>query len=274
MSAALRNPVHAAAALPPGAASAAHAVYRQLCAALRRDCRWLELEDFRESPLSVQWEVRKDSECAIKWIQAPSLFLRTLARYLGFGVAPETAKTECLPMHQIALSELFASGPEKRSLKPPHLGPDEPYVVLAGVTMPSLNDYHLTPLYEKIAGVYLHAAAIENLYRMQDDYVRQHDLRLYSTIFWLLLVVLADRVAPRLAGGRTRARSARRALLSRCLYLLLIAVVVVLVYAVLYGVFDIAPEGWLFMVGLLPLLLSRPRPGASAKPPPTGSPHA
>lgn len=247
----LQKPLDHDRVVPAAAPTAAHALYRQLCEAQKRDCRWLDADN--PPPLAVQWKVLNLPGCRGSLAEVPAALFNTLKRYIGVNAPVQAAHAECLPFHQLTLRDLY--GPSPKSLKPPHLGPDEPYVVLAGVTMESLNDYHQTPLYEKIAGVYLHAAATENLYRLESDYLHESDIRLFSTAIWLLVILLADHLNAKSQAAERNAQPCGHMLLFWLVYLVFILVI----YFLCYGLLDIAPEGWLFMIGLMPLI----RPTAS-----------
>jgi len=287
--------------VPDTAPSAAWVLYQALCRA-RSDCHDIQPQDV----LSPQWVLRGDKAPCGDWAdRVPGYVARTLSRYLGFSSAPVSASTDCLPVHQVSLSTLFQPG--GGHLRPPYLAPGEPFVVLAGVIMPSLNDYHATPLYQRLAGVYIHAMALENLNRLGGDFLRARNIRYVSLLAWLVLTVLVcgwreflqDRVVRgicRRCGWRNQSRRpsewgvARRAarrvrqrgailvgrilralaipavmrsaarrgaarLARRVVWLLIWIAMVLFIYWLCYAVLDIALQGWLFMIGLVSLLL-------------------
>ncbi|MGB6008699.1 CHASE2 domain-containing protein [Castellaniella sp.] len=259
-------------AVPQSAPSAAWALYQELCRARGHGCGGIQAQDV----LSTQWVLREDRECGNWTTRVPRYVLLTIFRYLGFGGAPASASTDCLPVHQVRLSELFL--PDGGRLRPPYLGSGEPFVVLAGVIMPSLNDYHATPLYERLAGVYIHAMALENLDRLGGDYLRTREIRHVSSLVWLLLTTLVciwrqyfRQKAGRLIRARcgcsvqpqpsnqglagAAARQALGRLARRAAWLSLWVLMVFAIYVLCYSILDIALQGWLFMIGLVSLLL-------------------
>lgn len=261
-------------AVPSSAPSAAWALYQALCRARQEDCSGIQAHDV----LSPQWVLRGDKASCGDWAaRVPGYVLRTIFRYLGFGGAPVMASADCLPVHQVNLSELFL--PDGGRLRPPYLDPGKPFVVLVGVVMPSLNDYHATPLYERLAGVYLHALALENLDRLGSDYLRVREIRHVSLLVWLALTalvccwrecvqekttcwrrssILSERVLRFLAVPVSMRPGIRRGtvrIVRRAVWLLIWVLMVLLIYALCYSVLDIALQGWLFMIGLVSLLL-------------------
>jgi len=251
--------------LPATGPSAALALYRHLCPAQDKDCDWLE----DGGAMSLQWVMRDDPACSDRWTHLPGYVIKTVLRYAGAGDPPGAADPHCMPFHQVRLQDLFAM--PAGGLRPPHLPKGAPYVVLVGAVMPSLNDYHDTPLYEKVAGVYLHAMAVENLNRMDSDFLREQNIRGVSSVLWVLIALFVclrrhrarRRTAPASAGPaappeptfRDIAGRRLRALGSRAGWVLLMIVLITLIYLFCYSVLDIALEGWLFMIGLVSLLL-------------------
>lgn len=259
-------------------ALAATALYLALCERRGQDCGWARDQD--AAALALQWEVLNEPGCSTRdpiqgWRRVLAGVRSIVGRMLGMTNQLDIAPPACLPFHQVRLSELYADQPA--SLRPPHLAPGEPYAVLVGVVMKSMNDYHLTPLYGQIQGVYLHAAALENLDRMGSGYIRDRDIRGLSIGVWLalLLAFWVHRGRRKRAGGKAPRKTRRhvqqraaadaaaagrrwmhtvRWALGRLGLWALFALAVVGLYVGFYVVGDIAPEGWLSLIALVPLL--------------------
>lgn len=214
---------------------------------------------FRNS-LKIQWpmasegvEGDSDSECLprsniARYIEVLQRIIKTTSEALFNTDGPALAPTECLPIHVVQASDLF-SDIEPATLLPPGLEPGEPYVVMVGVVMPSAGDYHRTPVYGKLPGVFFHAAAFENLHRMGRDYYYHKDLTWLSLSLWFVAAFAM----------MCHAKYRRSHPITKPIpvflgwWVLLIGTVLTL-HAVLTHVFRIVPEGWLSMVAILPLL--------------------
>lgn len=267
-------------ASPGRAPLAATALYLALCERRGHNCNWAQEQD--AAALALQWEVLDKPGCSTRdpiqgWQRVLSGIESIVGRMLGITDRLDIATPACLPFHQVRLADLYAEKPV--SLKPPHLAAGEPYAVLVGVVMKSMNDYHQTPLYGQIQGVYLHAAALENLDRLGEGYIRDRDIRGLSIAVWLLLlsafwvhriwrkkVVRAPRrkaQQPADTGPRVAERPIQphaswmrtvRWALGRFALWVLFALAIVCLYVSFYVVGDIAPEGWLSLIALVPLL--------------------
>ncbi|MFJ3051516.1 CHASE2 domain-containing protein [Pseudomonas nitroreducens] len=253
-------PLHASlgtAAAPQ--ASAATALYRTLCTAAGKDCRWADEEGLDN--LAVQWRVRTDSACDGFWRNLGRDLWSGVGRVVGFATEDTAFEAACMPIHQVRLSELYGEHPA--SLRPPGLAPGEPYAVLVGVVMPSLRDYVPSPLYGQVAGVYLHANALENLLRKDEDYLRERNLKWWSVAAVALTIALCM-----LGGIRRHARrplgwlfpevdehaALHRRLLTTLLFGLVFSSIVLLLYGLCQWFGHATPEGWLSLIGLMPFL--------------------
>tara|TARA_R100000541_G_scaffold301_34_gene1911 strand:+ start:23551 stop:25122 length:1572 start_codon:yes stop_codon:yes gene_type:complete len=237
---------------------AATALYQALCARRGQNCDWLAQPD--QPNLAVQWELVDKPGCGSSdaghaWARVARDLFNMLGRAIGFGDALQPPPASCLPFHQVRLADLYADEPA--SLRPPHLKPGEPFVVLVGVVMPSMKDYLPSPLYGLIEGVYLHAAALENLQRHGASYIHEHDITSISQALLMLLIAAAMHVR------RYSNRTINRILESEILLVVairwlawwfLLCAVVVALYCAFYLVWRIAPEGWLTLIALAPLL--------------------
>ncbi|HUH61270.1 MAG TPA: CHASE2 domain-containing protein [Candidimonas sp.] len=243
---------------------AATALYLELCKSRGENCEWAR--STQAAPLAVQWEVLDKAGCSMTnptngWRRVVLGIGNIAGRMLGMAKDTDTATGDCLPFHQVRLSELYTTPPA--DLRPPHLAPGEPYVVLAGLMMKSLKDYHQTPLYGQIEGVYLHAAALENLNRLGRGYIHDRDLRFLSIAVWGILLLafwpfLRRRRLPAATGTSqamgTKASTRVRWVLRRLLWWSIFILGVIGLYIVFYEAIDVAPEGWLSLIALIPLL--------------------
>lgn len=241
-------------------ATAATALYQALCEAGGKDCSWLRGE--RLENLSVQWPLLRGGACDQRWLNVGRDLWASIGRVVGFTTGEASYSAACMPIHQVRLAELYGEHPA--SLRPPGLAPGKPYAVLVGVVMPSLRDYVPSPLYGQVAGVYLHASALENLQRNDANYLREIDLK------WVAVVVMWSIIAAFMGAFRLRHRYAwlerqfadadeGLSLGRRLLRTLRFGAVFGLCASVFYGVFVLAfsatPEGWLSLIGLMPFLL-------------------
>ncbi|WP_087721037.1 CHASE2 domain-containing protein [Salinicola salarius] len=167
-----------------------------------------------------------------------------------FGqIEPDYISTDCLPMHVVNAAQFYADK-EPRTLRPPGLDPDIPYVVMVGVKMPSMHDYVQTPVYDKLPGIFLHAFAFENLWRLDAGYYWLKDLTYYGLLAWCLCVIYFMWQAKRFAKRRRTPRRMHHILF----WWLVIGLSVVVIQVVFHNLMRIVPEGWLSLVALLPLL--------------------
>lgn len=238
--------------------TAATALYQALCARRGEHCDWIAQPD--RPNLAVQWELVDKPGCGSSdaehaWTRVARDLFNMLGRAIGFGDALQPASASCLPFHQVRLADLYADKPA--SLRPPHLKPGEPFVVLVGVVMPSMMDYLPSPLYGLIDGVYLHAAAVENLQRHGADYIHERDITKISLA--LLTLLIAATMHVRRYSNRTINRILESEMLlvvaaRWLLWWLMLCAVVVALYCAFYMVWRIAPDGWLTVIALAPLL--------------------
>jgi CHASE2 domain-containing sensor protein len=160
-----------------------------------------------------------------------------------------------MPFHQVRLAQLYGDNPV--SLRPPHLAPGEPFVVLVGNVMPSLHDYHPTPLYGQVAGVYLHAGALANLERHGKNYIKETDL---TYLNWLALIVAVSLcmcsvwLGASKAGDVAQQESLLLKFWGKLKIWLLDVTVLLLLYIAFYYFLRATPEGWLSLIALLPFL--------------------
>ncbi len=237
---------------------AATSLYQALCARRGENCDWIKQPG--QPNMAVQWELVSRPGCGSSdaeraWVRVASDLFNMLGRAIGFADAPLPAPESCLPFHQVRLSDLYSDEPA--SLRPPHLKPGEPFVVLVGVVMPSMKDYLSSPLYGLIEAVYLHAAAVENLHRHGAGYIHERDITPVALALLMLLVAATMHV-------RHYSNSTINRLLESevlvvvftrwVLWWLLLCMVVVALYCGFYMVWRIAPEGWLTLIALAPLL--------------------
>lgn len=210
--------------------------------------------------LKIQWPMASEGvegdsgiECLPKsssgrYIEVGRRIIKTTLEALFNTEGPAVAATECLPIHVVQVSDLFRDVQPAR-LMPPGLKPGDPYVVMVGVVMPSAGDYHRTPVYGKLPGVFFHAAAFENLHRMGRDYYYHKDLTWLSLSLWFVAAFAM----------MCHAKYRRSHPITKPIpvflgwWVLLIGTVLIL-HAVLTHVFRIVPEGWLSMMAILPLL--------------------
>ncbi|MGR6450995.1 CHASE2 domain-containing protein [Pseudomonas plecoglossicida] len=251
----LQAPLGSAAETKP-VATAANALYQDLCKARGDDCHWADATDLPD--LSIQWSITARDDCQAGPLSTARDVVAILHRFVGLGTAIQNPPAECMPVHQVRLSQLYGEHPV--SLRPPHLKPGEPFVVLVGNVMPSLNDYVASPLYGQVAGVYLHANALVNLEEMGQNYVRQ------SSNQWLILACLLVAILFWMWRSGTlgytsrqpkREASIHTSFLSNSLSaagLSLITLLLVSLTFYLCHMLHVAPEGWMAFTAFLPLL--------------------
>lgn len=256
----LSNPARPS-AIPRGTAPMpALALYKELCSARNESCHWTNEKALPAQ--AVQWEVQESTNCRARvdgtsYGPATSSLLR-LARTLGISVDVPQPTGDCLPFHQVRLATLYGASPA--TLRPPGLAATEPFVVMVGVVMPSMKDYVPSPLYGQVEGIFLHAAALENLNRMGDGYIRDKSVVELALVAWGVAVIAVmlwcarppkpDRVGIR--GDPHRLWASRP--MGKVLGVAVFAVLVLLIYFLLYHVFRISPEGWLGIIPLIPLM--------------------
>lgn len=202
--------------------------------------------------VSVRWGLRTDDNCVPydivdrAWHIGERLVLGILQGF--FSVAPPAPpEPACLPIHSITLDQLRTGG--SAALVPPGVAANEPYGVMIGVAMPSAGDFIPSPVYEPLPGVFLHAMAFENLWRLRDSYLRFHDFTLLSLGSWGLAVV-----GLMLQAASRHRRGIRAGLPTAMRWWVRIAIVVVLLQVVFHHTLHIVPEGWLSLVAIMPLL--------------------
>lgn len=238
----------------------AMALYQAYCVA-SNDCADADFSgsDFQNN-LQIHWPMKSQTDDDSGG--APCLSNGTIRRHLDVlwrvvlatvkalfnseGVGP--APVKCFPINTIQVSDLFSDN-NPLALAPPGLATGEPYVVMVGVVIPSVGDYHPTPVYEKLPGVFFHAAAFENLYRMGGDYYHHKDLTLFSVVVWFMgsLAMMAH----------ARFRESHPVASPILVFLgwsFVLAFSVLVMQIFFTKVFRIVPEGWLSMVAILPLL--------------------
>ncbi|APX93250.1 hypothetical protein BWR19_10075 [Halomonas sp. 1513] len=241
-----------AAPLSPGAhptATPAPLMYQALCDASNRACRELDLQ---QPPISLRWGLRSGDTCvpdswpSRAWSSTARVFASVMQGVVNVA-PPPPANPACLPIRTLRLQQLHEYGPA--ALVPPGVAEDEPYAVMVGVTMPSAGDFHPTPVYESLPGVYLHAMAFENLWRAGDNYLRYHDFTWLSIFVWGLAVMAF------MWEGQRRQRAGNQGSLGLTLvwWGAIIAVVLLLQLVFHHGL-RIVPEGWLSLAAIMPLL--------------------
>ncbi len=247
--------------LPKNAAPMpALAMYKELCRARGEACAWTDREDL--PPQAIQWEVQNAEACGARvegtsYGPVASTLLR-IAHTLGIAVDVPEATAECLPVHQVRLASLYGESPE--SLRPPSLVAGEPYVVMVGVIMPSLKDYVASPLYGLVEGVFLHASALENLNRMDQDYIREKNIVIAALLVWGLAIFFVMYWYASYRNGFRKAdlskyqRGMAAKLALKAAWFAGFAALIVLIYLLLYRVFRISPDGWLGIIPLIPLM--------------------
>ncbi|MDN6855034.1 CHASE2 domain-containing protein [Pseudomonas sp. CAN2814] len=240
--------------------SAAAALYQVLCETRGQDCSWLKQEDLGN--LAVQWPLLRDGDCDHRWLNVGRDLWAGIGRVVGFDTGTSTYSAACLPIHQVRLAELYGEHPA--SLRPPGLAPGEPYAVLVGVVMPSLRDYVPSPLFGQVAGVYLHASALENLLRDDADYLHEADLKWVAVLAMGVIIggfmfAFAQRrrhpLLERLFASAEEDLPLGRRLLRTLRFGSVFGLCVGTCYAIFVLKFKATPEGWLSLIGLMPFLL-------------------
>lgn len=227
-------------------------LYEHWCGAMPRSCDWLT--PATAPPMAVNWAIKESPSCVpADYGRRASVVMRRFSEGIMQGmfgrIEPDPVATDCLPMHVLNAARFYAAD-APTTLRPPGLAPDIPYVVMVGVKMPSLHDYVQTPVYDRLPGVFLHAFAFENLWRLDADYYWLKDLTYYGLLAWCLCVICFMWQAKRLG---------RRGHLPRRLYhvlfwWLVIGFSVLAIQLVFHNAMRIVPEGWLSLIALLPLL--------------------
>ncbi|MDZ3993845.1 hypothetical protein PspTeo4_29008 [Pseudomonas sp. Teo4] len=237
-------------------ATAASALYQALCRARGDDCHWIDSTNLPD--LAIQWSITDTDDCRAGSQNTWQDVAAIRNRLFGFEAEAHNPPAECMPVHQVRLSQLYAEHPV--SLRPPHLKPGEPFVVLVGNVMPSLNDYVASPLYGQVAGVYLHANALANLNELGQSYVRESDSKIpISVCFSAAIVYWMWRFGT--LGYRGQVRKAAEATSDSLVLSLLIGggltlLTLVMVSLTFYLCYElrVAPEGWMSLVAFLPIL--------------------
>lgn len=238
------------------APAAASALYLDLCRASGGDCNWIRANGLPS--LSLQWGATARDDCHVGLTAVWRDFSAILSRLAGRSTAPYYPSAACMPVHQVRLSQLYGERPI--SLRPPHLGAGEPFVVLVGNVMPSLNDYVPSTLYGQVAGVYLHANALANLNEKGVRYVHESDSLLFNSAC-LLLTILFCMWHQGTLGWRAQeacsAKAMQESLASRLFKTLkattLYALLILLGYFGFY-LLNQAPDGWLALIAFFPFL--------------------
>ncbi|MFQ1918173.1 CHASE2 domain-containing protein [Aeromonas veronii] len=247
--------------------SAASILYQELCRARHEDCRWIQSADL--PPLSPQWYITGNSDCPAGKISIWHDVRALIMRLAAFSVSLKNPPSSCMPVHQVRLSQLYGDQPV--SLRPPHIRLGEPYVVLVGNVMPSLNDYVESTLYGQIAGVYLHANALINLVNQGEQYIKERDVFWFS-LFTLLVTIhlcmwfrgafghdgwfgrrriwLVNEISKveRIGHGSLIIKAFKSMLI-----VVLYAVTVIAGYMV-FSMFNEHPQGWLVLLAFIPFL--------------------
>lgn len=180
-------------------------------------------------------------------VQAIEEIFYSIARGLGFSDGASSLPASCMPIHVVSVADLFKANTP--SLAPPGLEPGDPYVAMLGVAIPSEGDFHGTAVYQRIAGVFLHAIAFENLIRFEEDVMRFVDMSWLSVALWAVISVMLPLVIAR------RVKSGRSPLpLGFWKGWLAAFLMVVLLQLVFHYVFRLSLDGWLSMIAMLPLL--------------------
>ncbi|BBH44230.1 hypothetical protein KU43P_07070 [Pseudomonas sp. KU43P] len=237
-------------------ATAANALYQDLCKARGDDCRWVDASD--QPDMSIQWSITARDDCRAGPISIKQDAVAIFFRFIGLGTTVQNPPAECMPVHQVRLSQLYGEHPV--SLRPPHLKPGEPFVVLVGNVMPSLNDYVASPLYGQVAGVYLHANALANLCEMGQSYVRQSSTQLLiffcllvAILFWMWRSGTLDYKFQHHKCVGAKSSSFLSNAMSALWLSLITALLVSLTFYLCYEL-HAAPEGWMALAAFLPLL--------------------
>ena len=204
-----------------------------------------------------------------------SLLLKTIGstfwRALGIQSNPAQLDMNCLPFYVVNAADIYTT---HIPLAPPYLAEGEPYVVLFGSDIPSLNDFHSTPNYGKIAGVLHHAMALVNLMDRQNSYIYEKEIRLMVAAmwgFWLWIVwILSSRLFCLERGwililiqrsehylskeNFVVIHFLRYKLVRQLVWFIFYLSVILIFYAFFYHFLNAALEGWLSMIALIPLL--------------------
>ncbi|WP_433768133.1 CHASE2 domain-containing protein [Pseudomonas putida] len=237
-------------------ATAASALYQELCRARGDDCHWIEAAG--QPDMAIQWSITARDGCPSGWQSTGQDVAAILKRLASLEATVQNPPAECLPVHQVRLSQLYGEHPV--SLRPPHLKPDEPFVVLVGSVMPSLNDYVASPLYGQVAGVYLHAHALANLSEKGQGYVRQSDQRglmvLCLSLMVLFLMFKSDTLGLKVQ-QRMAAKADNDLILVKVFkalgFTLISMLLVTSSYFACYRL-NLAPEGWMSLSAFIPFL--------------------
>lgn len=159
-------------------------MYTDHCAKRSADCTWIRNDKMPD--MVLDYGLARTSQCKADW---NSLLVRSLKLAFGAETSESLATADCLPFNIVRLVSLFDS--VTTTLRPPWVNPGDPYVVLVGVTLDAVNDYYATPVYDDIAGVFVHAYGFENLVRMQGDYIRSVDTSILSACIVVVITALA-----------------------------------------------------------------------------------
>ncbi|MFM1703446.1 CHASE2 domain-containing protein [Aeromonas salmonicida] len=247
--------------------SAASILYQELCRARHEDCRWIQSTNL--PPLSPQWYITENSDCPAGKMSIWHDVKAIIMRLATFSASLEYLPSSCIPVHQVRLSQLYGEQPV--SLRPPHIRLGEPYVVLVGNVMPSLNDYVESPLYGQIAGVYLHANALINLINQGDKYIKERDVFWFSLLTLLVTIYLCMWFRGTLCHdgwfGRRRIWLVNAinkiewigddSLIIKAFKSMLIAVfyvATVIAGYMIFSMFNEHPQGWLVLLAFIPFL--------------------
>lgn len=237
-------------------ATAASALYQELCKARGDDCHWIDSPN--QPDLAIQWSITARDDCPASSQSAWRDVVAIFYRLAGFATAAKNPPAECMPVHQVRLSQLYGEHPV--SLRPPHLKPDEPFVVLVGNVMPSLNDYVASPLYGQVAGVYLHANALVNLSEKGQDYIRQSDSEKFiflclflAILFWMWRHgTLGWKIQKRIAADAKNDLVVVKVI--KALGLTVLSMLLVTSSFYLCYRLSVAPEGWMSLSAFIPFL--------------------
>ncbi|MBY6109193.1 CHASE2 domain-containing protein [Halomonas sp. H10-59] len=164
----------------------------------------------------------------------------SLSNMLGIDL-PAEADASCLPFHQITLRNLVAS--RGADLPPPGAAS---YVVMVGVDDYNLGDFRDIPVYSQLAGIFTHAMAFENLFRMQQGYLRYEDMTWMAMLAWIITIALIMRSPPTFERNNN-------ALLRSLAWFTFTATSVALTHHVFHTRLNLVPEGWLPLLAIAPL---------------------
>lgn len=247
------EPQKANAQAPPALApTPAVSLYEVWCSNSPRPCDWLT--PATAPPMAIHWSAKESQSCIPAdyshraWV-VTRRFIEGIMQGIFGQVEPDYISTDCLPMHVLNAAQFYADE-APTTLRPPGLAPYIPYVVMVGVEMPSMHDYVQTPVYDRLPGVFLHAFAFENLWRLDAGYYWLKDLTYYGLLAWCLCVIYFMRQAKRID---RRGHTPRR-MYHVLLWWLVIGLLVVVLQVLFHNLMRIVPEGWLSLVALLPLL--------------------